>query len=235
MPSPKSALFTATSAAMRARERWQEPATAAPRDGHAPGTVLPTGSDERMHGTQPDDQLVLLMQERDPHAFELVYERHAAAALGLARRMVREPGLAEDVTQEAFVSVWRGCANYRSERGSVRTWVLGITRHRAIDALRRRASQDRIRAAAEASTERPTAGETAESPALRDDEARSVRAAIVSLPESQRRTIELAFFAGLSQTEIAGALELPLGTVKGRMRLGLDKLRHALGPQRGAA
>lgn len=236
MPSPKSEPFTITPASVRARAQWQEPAAgAAATLGHVPGTILPAGSDGRMPGARTDDQLVALMRERNPHAFELVYERHAAAAYGLARYMVREPRLAEDVTQEAFVSVWRGCKNYRPERGSVRTWVLGITRHRAIDALRRKASQDRIRAAAEASTEREPAGEPTESAAVRDEDARGVRRAIVGLPQEQRRTIELAFFAGLTQTEIASALDLPLGTVKGRMRLGLDKLRVALGPNEGVA
>lgn len=217
MPSPPQALTSGTSAVARARARWGGQLEQAPQ------------------GPRPDSQLVTLMQERNPHAFELVYERHAAAALGLARRMVGEQGLAEDVTQETFVSVWRGCANYRPERGSVRTWVLGITRNRAIDALRRRSSQERLRLAAEAGTDRSPAREPTASEAVRHDEAHAVRAAIEDLPDEQRRTIELSFFTGLTQVEIAGALDLPLGTVKGRMRLGLDKLRRVLGPREGAA
>lgn len=213
MPSPQPALPADTSAAARARARWSQPAPEA----------------------QPDGQLIRLMRESDLRAFELVYERHAAAALGLAHAMVRERGLAEDVTQEAFVSIWRGCGNYRSERGSVHTWVLAITRNRAIDAMRRRSSQQRIVACAEAFADRSVDREPTQSEAVRHDEARSVRAAIGGLPDEQRRTIELSFFDGFTQTEIAGTLDLPLGTVKGRMRLGLDKLRRALEPEAGTA
>lgn len=197
--------------------------------------ALSSGTDDQVRGPDPDGELVRLMRQRNPEAFELVYERHAAAALGLARAMLRERSLAEDVTQEAFVAVWRGCANYRPERGSVRTWVLGITRNRAIDALRRRSSQERIRASAEAFPERLAEREPTASAVVRDDEARDVRTAIETLPDDQREAIELAFFTGLSQTEIAGALELPLGTVKGRMRLALNKLRRVLGAAEGAA
>lgn len=222
MPSLTPASTPDTSASARARACWRTP-TAGLADADIP------------HGQRPDAQLVALMQERNPHAFELVYERHAAAALGLARRMVGERSLAEDVAQEAFVSVWRGCANYRPERGSVRTWVLGITRNRAIDALRRRTSQERVRLTAEAAAGRSTEREPTASEVVRHDEAHAVRAAIGDLPDEQRRTIELAFFTGLTQTEIAGTLELPLGTVKGRMRLGLNKLRRVLGPEAGAA
>jgi RNA polymerase sigma-70 factor (ECF subfamily) len=175
------------------------------------------------------------MQDRNTRAFELVYERHAAAALGLARRILGERGLAEDVTQEAFVAVWRSAANYRPELGSVRTWVLGITRNRAIDGLRRRSSQERIRVAAEAFTDRSAEREPTNAQAVRNAEARAVRGAIGGLPDEQRRAIELSFFAGLTQTEIAGELDLPLGTVKGRMRLALDKLRRVLGPNEGVA
>lgn len=195
----------------------------------------PTAAAQAQRDPGPDVDLVVLMQQRNPHAFELVYDRHAAAALGLACRMVGDRGLAEDVTQEAFVSVWRGAANYRPERGTVRTWVLGITRNRAIDALRRRSSQARIRDAAEAFADRSSESTPTEAEATRRDEARSVRGAIIELPDDQRQAVELAYFGGLSQTEIAGRLELPLGTVKGRMRLALDKLRRVLGPDEGTA
>lgn len=220
MPAPIPAPASGHSAASRARARWL---------GDRPATLLDETSPE------PDAELVALMEKRNPHAFELVYERHSAAALGLARRIVGEPGLAEDVTQEAFVSVWRSASNYRPERGSVRTWVLGITRNRAIDALRRRSSQERIRLAAEAFADRSTEREPTNVEAVRNAEAHAVRGAIGGLPDEQRRAIELSFFAGLTQTEIAGELDLPLGTVKGRMRLALDKLRRALGPQEGTA
>ncbi len=216
MPSPKSMLSPGTSAAARARVRWARPARPAQTD--------------RSWDSCLDGQLVSLMQERNAHAFELFYGRHAAVVLGLAVRMVGDRGLAEDVTQEAFVSLWRGCDLYNPERGSARTWVLGIARHRAIDALRRRSARVRLDRADEGVAERLPARESTEIEVERRDAACGARTAVETLPGDQRRVIELAYFAGLSQTEIAAAIDVPLGTVKGRMRLALEKLRRALGP-----
>jgi len=181
-----------------------------------------------------DAQLVRLIQARNKAALEIVYERHACAALGLARRIVSDHTLAEDVTQEAFISVWRNCDLYRPERGSVRAWVLGITRHRAIDALRRRATQTRLNAAQLLAEEAPSVDLTA-TEALRRDDTRAAQVALRALPDDQRRAIELAYYAGLTQTEIAAKLGVPLGTVKGRIRLGLGKLRELLAPAEAAA
>jgi len=175
-----------------------------------------------------DEEIMHLVQQGNARAFELLYDRHGGAAFSLAYRMVGNRAAAEDVAQEAFLSIWRSRLRYMPERGSVRTWVLGIVHHRGIDALRRSIGHDRRRAGMEGIEEKLESPELTEVEAARHEEAESVRAAIQSLPEDQGRVIGLAYFAGFSHSEIAQMLEMPLGTVKGRMRLGLEKLRHAL-------
>ncbi len=189
-----------------------------------------TGAPTRNRGRTSDAELATLIQQRDVTALELLYDRHAGVALGLARRIVADRVLAEDVTQEAFLSVWRSSHLYRPERGSVRAWVLGITHHRAIDAVRRRATQARVKAAEQNRVERLPAGDLTEAAVISRDDTRTTRDALQTLSGDQRRAIELAYFAGLSHTEIAAKLDVPLGTVKGRIRLGLEKLRAVLGP-----
>ncbi len=175
-----------------------------------------------------DEEIMHLVQEGDPRAFELFYDRHAGPAFSLAYRMVGNRSVAEDVSQEAFLSIWRSKLRYQADRGSVRTWVLGIVHHRAIDALRRNTVHDKRRASAEGIEERFEAREQTDVEVARRDEARTVRAAIEQLPSEQSRVIELAYFGGFSHSQIADQLEMPIGTVKGRMRLGLDKLRKTL-------
>jgi RNA polymerase sigma-70 factor, ECF subfamily len=175
-----------------------------------------------------DEEVMQLVGEGDPRAFELIYDRHGGAAFSLAYRMVGTRVTAEDITQEAFLSIWRSRLRYDQSRGSVRTWVLGIVHNRAIDALRRGAVNDRRRETLEAVEERYAAVERTEVEAARRDEAHSVRSALHSLPDEQRRAIELAYFGGFSHSQIAEMIGEPIGTVKSRMRLGLDKLRRQL-------
>jgi RNA polymerase sigma-70 factor (ECF subfamily) len=175
-----------------------------------------------------DEDLMQLVQRGDPRAFELVYDRHSGAAFSLAYRMVGRGNVAEDVVQEAFLSIWRSGARYERARGSVRTWVLGIVHHRAIDQLRRSSVHDKRRASDEGLEERLESGERTENEVARREEAASIRSAMDTLPADQSHVIELAYFGGFTHTEIAGILEAPIGTVKGRMRLGLEKLRNQL-------
>jgi len=175
-----------------------------------------------------DEEVMQLVGEGDPRAFELLYDRHGAAAFSLAYRMVGKRAAAEDIVQEAFLSIWRSRMRYDAGRGSVRTWVLGIVHNRGIDALRRGAVHDRRRERIEGIEERHEAPERTDVEAARREEARSVRSALDTLPEDQRRAIELAYFGGFSHSQIAELLGEPIGTVKGRMRLGLDKLRRQL-------
>ena len=169
-----------------------------------------------------------LVQSGDPEAFEALYDRHGGPAFSLAYRIVGTRSAAEDATQDAFLSIWRSRVRYSRERGSVRNWILGIVHNRTIDALRRSTVHDKRRASAEGIEEREQAPELTDVEALRRDEARTVRAALKKLPEPQVRVIELAYFGGFTHTEIAEMLDEPVGTVKGRMRLGLEKLRNEL-------
>ncbi len=176
-----------------------------------------------------DEELMHLVQDGDPRAFELFYDRHGGAAYSLASRIAGERGAAEDITQEAFLSIWRTRARYDPTRGSVRTWVLGIVHHRAIDSLRRNERHTRRRASAEGIAETHEAAEFTDLEAIRTEEARTVRRAVEALPTEQTRVIELGYYGGFTTSEIAEMLDAPLGTVKGRMRLGLNKLRNELG------
>jgi len=176
-----------------------------------------------------DEDLMQLVRRGKAAAFEVVYERHASAAFSLAYRIVGTRNGAEDVSQEAFLSIWRSGARYDRARGSVRTWVLGIVHHRAIDHLRRATVHDKRRASDEGMEERFEARERTDAEVARREDALTVRRAMDELPADQCQVIELAYFGGFTHTEIADMLETPVGTVKGRMRLGLKKLRDRLG------
>jgi RNA polymerase sigma-70 factor (ECF subfamily) len=176
-----------------------------------------------------DEDLMQLVRRGEARAFELIYERHSGAAFSLAYRMMGTRAGAEDVTQDAFLSLWRSGARYDRARGSVRTWVLGIVHNRAIDALRRATVHDRRRAGDEGIEERFEARERTDVEAARREESGTVRTALGSLPADQCQVIELAYFGGFTHTEIADMLDAPVGTIKGRMRLGLKKMRAQLG------
>ncbi len=169
-----------------------------------------------------------LVRRGNAPAFEVIYERHSQAAFSLAYRMAGSRGVAEDVVQEAFLNLWRSGARYERTRGSVRTWLLGIVHHRAIDALRRSFVHERRRASDEGLEDQLETGERTDIEAARREEAATVRAALEHLPSDQSQVIELAYFGGFTHTEIAAMLDAPVGTVKGRMRLGLTKLRDRL-------
>ncbi len=176
-----------------------------------------------------DEELMPLIGEKNPGAFEVFYDRHGGVAYSLAYRIVGERGAAEDVTQEAFISIWRSGARYDKARGSVRTWMLGIVRNRAIDFLRSKAGRaPKLDFDDDSILEHRPAAELTDSEALRRETAEEVRGALDELPGEQAKVIQLAYFGGFSHSEIAGMLGVPLGTVKGRMRLGLEKIRGEL-------
>jgi len=169
-----------------------------------------------------------LVRDGEPRAFEVIFDRHSQAAFSLAYRMCGRRAMAEDVVQEAFMSLWRSGARYDRRRGSVRSWVLGVVHNRAIDAFRRGLVRDSRNVSDEGIADRLPAAEQTDVEVARRDEARTVRVALDELPAEQRQVIELAYFGGFTHLQIAEMLELPPGTVKGRMRLGLTKMRMAL-------
>jgi RNA polymerase sigma-70 factor, ECF subfamily len=176
-----------------------------------------------------DEELMPLVGGKDPEAFEVLFDRHGGAAYSLAYRIVGDRAAAEEVTQEAFISVWRSGARFDAARGSVRSWLLSVVRNRAIDFLRSRAGKaPKLTFDDDSVLEQRPAAERTEEEALRRETAGELRGAIGKLPGEQSKVIELAYFGGFSHSEIAQILNLPMGTVKGRMRLGLEKIRGEL-------
>lgn len=188
----------------------------------------PAGSDaDRTDRIQMD-----LLARGDLGALDRLYEQYGAMAFSIAYRITGDRAAAEDVVQEAFLGAWRNAGRYVDARGSVRTWLLSIVHHRAIDAIRRRrptAELPEPETALPAALTLPDVWADVELRLDRD----SVRAALGTISDVQREAIELAYFGGLTQTEIAERTGVPLGTVKGRMRLGLQGLRAALMPLGG--
>jgi len=176
-----------------------------------------------------DEELMELVGAGEVRAFEVVFDRHAGPAYSLAYRMCGSRALAEDIVQEAFLSLWRSGTGYDRSRGSVRSWVLSAVHNRAVDALRRKGAKSGRDVSDEGIAERLRAPDSTDVQVEERDQARRVRGALGTLPDDQRQVIELAYFGGLSHTQIAEVLDLPPGTVKGRMRLGLSKMRSALG------
>jgi RNA polymerase sigma-70 factor (ECF subfamily) len=179
--------------------------------------------------TLADEDLMALVQDGEARAFEVIFDRHSSAAFSLAYRMCGRRAMAEDVVQEAFMSLWRSGARYDRRRGSVRNWVLGVVHNRAIDAFRRGLVRDSRNVSDEGIADRLQASEQTDVEVARREEVREVRLALDELPPEQRQVIELAYFGGFTHVQIADMLDLPAGTVKGRMRLGLTKMRMALG------
>jgi RNA polymerase sigma-70 factor, ECF subfamily len=176
-----------------------------------------------------DEELMELVDAGDTRAFEVIFDRHSGAGYSLALRMCGRRALAEDIVQEAFLSLWRSGSGYDRARGSVRSWVLSAVHNRAVDALRRTGAKAGRDVSDEGIAERLPARDATDAEVERRDESRRVRGALDELPPDQRQVIELAYFGGLSHSQIAEMLDLPPGTVKGRMRLGLTKMRSALG------
>ncbi len=172
-----------------------------------------------------DEELMLRVQADQPDAFGELFDRFGTRAYRVAYAIEHNGTRAEDIVQDAFLSIWRARASYQPERGSVIAWVIGIVRNRALDSLRRHGRHDNRRAGGEHMLERLQAPGSTEQATGERDEAAHLRGVLAQLPEAQREVIALAYFGELSTTEIASELVLPLGTVKGRMRLGLEKLR----------
>ncbi|MEA2160329.1 MAG: hypothetical protein QOD66_2709 [Solirubrobacteraceae bacterium] len=178
--------------------------------------------------TADDNDLITRVVEGDLRAFEELYDRHSAHAFGLALYVTKRSGVAEEVTQDAFLGLWRSASRFDPRQGTLRTWLLSMVRHRAIDALRKLAKQRRDVEFDDLVAARLEAPGRPDELVAASEHARHTRELLTSLPPTQRQVIELGFFSGLSQTEIATKLGAPVGTVKGRQRLALQKMHQAL-------
>jgi RNA polymerase sigma-70 factor, ECF subfamily len=188
-----------------------------------------TGAGPRQPATlEPSDEALLDQAARgESTAIGTLYDRYQGLMYGLANRITRDPALAQDVVQDAFVGIWRNAARYSSSRASARTWILSITHHRAVDAVRRRRPTSEIPDPDIAPAAALVLPDIWPEVAERLDAA-AVRTALDELSPVQREAIELAYFSGLTQQEIAEKTTTPLGTVKSRVRLGLLQLRRSL-------
>lgn len=198
----------------------------------ASGTVLaslaPPSCTMRKHQTHlSDEALIALVARGDDAALRELYDRVGRIAYGLAYRILRDDRLAEDAVQEGFLAVWRSAATYSAERAKASTWILTLVHRRAVDLVRR---EERRRAEPLEDPEREAAGASgsAEESAWLGFERERVQAALRLLPDPQREAIELAYYGGYSQSELAERLGLPLGTIKSRMFAGLARLRELL-------
>ena len=181
-----------------------------------------------------DERLLGLIAAQSRGALTELYARHSGAVYSLALRILRDPGAAEEVAQDAFLSVWRRAGTYRGDRGSAISWLLSITHHRAIDEIRRRTRRARHASYRDIETADVPAGDATDpvrlAAARRDRDL--IDEALSGLRPERRAVVELAYFGGLTHTEIAGRLGVPLGTVKTRMRLAMRDLRDAIDPGR---
>ena len=183
------------------------------------------GRQYRQYALLADEDLISLVEGGDAEAFAVLYDRHGRPAYSLAYRMMGEKQAAEELAQNAFIKVWRRAGSYRAERASVRTWILSIVHNRGIDQLRSLASRRRTQEKIEASAASSQPSEEAFVETWRNTQAEQVREALSTLPKEQLKILELAYFSGYTHVQIAELLNVPLGTVKGRMRLGLHKMR----------
>jgi RNA polymerase sigma-70 factor (ECF subfamily) len=194
-----------------------------------PAAPIATATAAATDDRAADAALLAAVAGGDPRALGDLYDRHAKLAFVLALRLVGDRRAAEDVVHDAFLAIWRGAATFRTDRGNVRSWLVAIVRNTAIDHLRARqrivGGDDALDGAARARSGQADVGDLAA--AAIDGE--RVRQALATLTPEQRQAVGLAFLSGLSHAEIARQLGVPLGTVKGRVRLGLARLRERLG------
>lgn len=183
-----------------------------------------------LNGSAPSDEaLMARVQNGDTDAFAELYDRHAVRALQVARAICADAGRAEDAVQEGFLAIWHSRGRFRPENGSFKAWSMSIVRNRAIDSYRFAASRPPLQPT-ESESEAPDAvSRSVQDEVLARSETDAMLASLRELPAAQAEVIALAFFGELSHSEIAAQLDLPPGTVKGRMRLGLEKLRRQLG------
>jgi RNA polymerase sigma factor (sigma-70 family) len=180
------------------------------------------------YGGLRDGQLVELVAQQDAGALEALYDRYGRAAYSLARRILTEETLAQDVVQEVFLSLWRDARRFDAGRGTVATYLLSMTHHRAVDVVRREENLRRWRTSDEGLELAPDPKARVEDEVEASERRAEVRAALKDLPDPQRQALLLAYFGGYTQREVAALVGVPLGTVKTRMAAGMRKMKEAL-------
>ena len=191
-------------------------------------------SEEETYKALEDQALMERLTYRDLTAFRTLYNRYSSLVYSASLRVLRDAGLAEDMVQEIFLRIWRKPESYVATRGKFATWLTSVTRNRAVDAIQSRNRRYRHETASPEEQEWDVPGDERDDPALTaemSDQRRMILAALSGLPAEQRRVIQLAYFGGLTQQEISDKLDQPLGTVKTRIRLGMQKLKAALSPE----
>ena len=170
-----------------------------------------------------------------PEALEVLYDRYSRPVYSLVLGLLREPAIAEEVTQEVFLRVWLRASSFKPQNGRAKTWILSIAHHRAIDRLRQRRHRQRespLEELLEGERQMGTEAGAVEHTAILREQGDRIQGALKQLPEEQRKVLVLAYFRGFTQAEISKGLNIPLGTVKTRMRLGIQKLRQSLASMR---
>lgn len=219
-----SALSTVDTAPLRsqmqnwyvdARETWQQ------------ATGNTSKSSARVQAANSDEEMMAAICEGSEAALEELYERYHRQAFSLAYHMLHDAATAEDILQEAFLALWRKAPSYQARHGRVPTWLLTIVHHRALDKIRSSAHRDKQCTSLQNDPEQDLISEQSDvwELAWHDEQHRLVSTALEQIPVEQRQVIELAYFDGYTHAEISEKLDIPLGTVKGRMRLGLQKLK----------
>jgi RNA polymerase sigma-70 factor, ECF subfamily len=195
----------------------------------AQAAASPTEKREEVR-QQNDETLILAIRHGVEQAMEILYQRYSRYAYTLAYRITHDSATAEDIVQEAFLAIWIKAASYQEQQGSVRTWIQAIVHHRAVDRVRAAVHRDGLWTSLQAESEQNPSGEAAEvwEEAWRNERSLLIHSVLQQLPKEQRQVIELGYFAGYTHTEIAEHWHIPLGTVKGRMRLGLQKMKQLL-------
>lgn len=191
-------------------------------------------SEEETYKALDDQALMERLTYQDLTAFRTLYNRYSSLVYSASLRVLRDASLAEDMVQEIFLRIWRKPESYVATRGKFATWLTSVTRNRSVDAIRSRNRRFRHETASPEEQEWDVPGDERDDPALTaemSDQRRMILTALSGLPTEQRQVIELAYFGGLTQQEISDKLDQPLGTVKTRIRLGMQKLKIALGPE----
>lgn len=206
------------------------PPTATKTSGSPLTTTAETKTPVQARAGLADEALISAISNGEEWALELLYERYYRYAYSLAYRVMQDSTIAEDIVQEAFLSIWRKAASYQAQYGNVRSWLQAIVHHRAIDKVREARHRSQQWVPLQIGNEQDPLGEQPDvwEEAWHDEQHRLIRTVLDQIPADQRQVIELAYFGGYTHAEIAEQWHIPLGTVKGRMRLGLQKMKYLL-------